>query len=153
MHPDDETATSERFAALAKSIGSERASRAWPAASLVSAHAPLALAVGSPQGMSPLAAVQIAVTRSSPDGLPDGASSAAERVSIKRAINGFTSVPAYASFDEQRKGSLEKGMLADLVVLSEDIFDGSEADLGRATVAATIFDGKIVYQSRAKSTN
>jgi predicted amidohydrolase YtcJ len=153
MQPDDEMQTSERLEALTKSIGPERASRAWPAASLVSAHAQLALAVGSAASMSPLAAVQTAVTRSPADGTPEAASAAPERVSIKRAINGFTSVPAYASFDEQRKGSLKKGMLADLVVLSEDIFDGSEADLGRATVAATIFDGKIVYQTHAKSTN
>ena len=152
MRPEDELPTSERLEILAKSIGAGRASRTWPAASLVSAHGQLALAVGSPAGMSPLAAVQIAMTRSTAEGSPDGGS-AAERVSLKRAINGLTSVPAYASFDEQRKGSLKKGMLADLVVLSEDIFDGSGADLGRASVAATIFDGKIVYQSHSKSTN
>jgi predicted amidohydrolase YtcJ len=153
MHPDDVLPTSEHLETLAKSIGEERSSRAWPAASLVSAHGQLAFATGSPAGTPPLAAMEIAVTRSTPDGLPEGGWSPTERVSVKRAINAFTSVPAYASFDEQRKGSLKKGMLADLVVLSEDIFDGPEAALGRATVAATIFDGKIVYQSRAKSTN
>jgi predicted amidohydrolase YtcJ len=62
-------------------------------------------------------------------------------------------VPAYGSFDEQRKGSLKKGMLADLVVLSDDIFDLPAADLRRTTIAATIFDGKIVYQRTAKTTN
>jgi hypothetical protein len=72
---------------------------------------------------------------------------------LKRAINAFTSVPAYASFDEQRKGSLKKGMLADLVVLSDDIFNLPATDMERATVAATIFDGKIVYQRTAKTTN
>jgi len=44
-------------------------------------------------------------------------------------------------------------MLADLVVLSDDIFDGAATDLSRTTVAATIFDGKIVYQRTAKTTN
>ena len=52
-----------------------------------------------------------------------------------------------------RKGSLKKGMLADLVVLSDDIFDLPATDMERATVAATIFDGKIVYQRTAKTTN
>ena len=102
---------------------------------------------------NPLAAMQIGVTRATPDGLPDGGWSPAERVSLKRAINAFTSVPAYASFDEQRKGSLKKGMLADLVVLSADIFEEPEADLGQTAVVTTIFDGKIVYQRSAKSTN
>jgi predicted amidohydrolase YtcJ len=44
-------------------------------------------------------------------------------------------------------------MLADLVVLTTDIFDSAEPDLSRTAVATTIFDGKIVYQRSAKSTN
>jgi hypothetical protein len=153
MRPGDMVPTSERLEAWAKGVGPERASRAFPAGSLVSARAQLALTVSSPSGIEPLAAIQAAVTRAMPDGLPDGGWSAAERVTLKRAINAFTSVPAYASFDEQRKGSLTKGMLADLVVLSDDIFDLPAADLERTTVAATIFDGKIVYQRTAKTTN
>jgi predicted amidohydrolase YtcJ len=97
--------------------------------------------------------VQAGVTRATADGLPEGGWSSSERVSLKRAINAFTSVPAFASFDEQRKGSLKKGMLADLVVLSSDIFDAPNVDLAGASVATTIFDGKIVYQRNAKSTN
>ena len=97
--------------------------------------------------------IQTAVTRATMDGRPEGGWAVAERVTLKRAINAFTSVPAYLSFDEQRKGSLKKGMLADLVVLTTDIFDMPAAELGRTTVAATIFDGKIVYQRSARSTD
>jgi predicted amidohydrolase YtcJ len=97
--------------------------------------------------------MQAGVTRAGADGLPEGGWSSSERVSLKRAINAFTSVPAFASFDEQRKGSLKKGMLADLVVLSTDIFNTPSVDLGRTSVVTTIFDGKIVYQRNAKSTN
>jgi len=153
MRPDDMIPTSERLELWAKAVGPERASRAWPAASLVSGRGQIAFAIDSPAGIDPFAAIQTAVTRSTPDGLPEDGWSAAERVSLKRAINGLTSVPAYASFDEQRKGSLKKGMLADLVVLSDDIFDLPAADLSHATIAATIFDGKIVYQRTAKTTN
>ena len=153
MRPDDMMPTSERLEAWAKAVGPERASRAWPAGSLVSARGQLAFAVGTPAGINPLAAIQTAVTRSTPEGLPEDGWSSAERVSLKRAINAFTSVPAYASFDEQRKGSLKKGMLADLIVLSDDIFDLPATDLSRTTVTATIFDGKIVYQRTAKTTN
>ena len=153
MRPGDLLPTSERLEAWAKAVGPERASRAFPAGSLVSARAQLAFTVSSPSGIEPLAAIQAAVTRAMPDGLPEDGWSAAERVTLKRAINALTSVPAYASFDEQRKGSLKKGMLADLVVLSDDIFDLPAGDLERTTVAATIFDGKIVYQRTAKTTN
>jgi predicted amidohydrolase YtcJ len=152
--PHNTIPTSERLDAWGKAVGAERASRAWPAGSIASARGQLAFATGWPSSpLNPLTAMQVAITRTALDGLPDGGWAPAERVSLKRAINAFTSVPAYASFDEQRKGSLKKGMLADLVVLSSDIFEASEADLGRTEVVTTIFDGKIVYQRSAKSTN
>jgi len=137
-----------------KDVGAERASRAFPAGSIVSARGQLAFTTGWPASpLNPLFAMHTGVTRATVDGLPDGGWSPAERVSVKRAINAFTSVPAFASFDEQRKGSLKKGMLADLVVLTTDIFDPAEPDLAGTAVATTIFDGKIVYQRSAKSTN
>ena len=52
------------------------------------------------------------------------------RLSLKLAIDAYTSGSAWASFDEQRKGTIAAGMLADLVVLSRDIFKGTAADLG-----------------------
>ena len=53
----------------------------------------------------------------------------AERLTLKAAIDAYTSGAAWASFDEQRKGSLAPGMLADLVVLSEDIFEAPASRL------------------------
>jgi len=100
-----------------------------------------------------MAAIHTAVNRTTIDGLPEGGWNDGERVTVKRAINAFTSVPAYASFDEQRKGLLKKGMLADLVVLSGDIFENPDEQLAGTTIAVTIFDGKIVYRRSATSTN
>ena len=51
------------------------------------------------------------------------------------------------------QGTLTNGMLADLVVLSDDIFESPGAQLASTPVAVTIFDGKIVYRRNAKSTN
>lgn len=153
VHPHNASPTTERLDAWTRAVGAERASRAWPCGSIVSARGRLAFGSGSASGpLNPMALMQAAVSRTTIDGLPEGGWAPAERVTLKRAINAFTSVPAYASFDEQRKGSLTKGMLADLVVLSDDIFETS-VNLARTTVAATIFDGKIVYRRNAKSTN
>jgi len=69
---------------------------------------------------------------------------------VQAAVDASTSDAAYASFDEQRKGILASGMLADIVVLSNDIFENPAERLKDAAVAVTIFDGKIVYQ-RAES--
>ncbi|MEP6916657.1 MAG: amidohydrolase family protein, partial [Acidobacteriota bacterium] len=76
-----------------------------------------------------------------------------ERLPLKRAIDAFTSGPAFASFDEQRKGSLKPGMLADLVVLSKDIFKAPASELASTTVAVTVFDGKIVYRRSTRATD
>jgi predicted amidohydrolase YtcJ len=70
---------------------------------------------------------------------------APEQLTLKSAINGWTSGGAWASFDEHRKGRVKAEMLADLVILSNDIFAGP-AKLAAAEVAMTIFDGKIVYR-------
>lgn len=154
IDPDNVSPTTERLEAWTRAVGDERASRAWPYGSIVASRGKLAFGSGWPAGpLNPMASMQTAITRTTIDGLPEGGWAPAERVTLKRAINAFTSVPAYASFDEQRKGSLTKGMLADLVVLSDDIFEGSEPNLTGVTVAATIFDGKIVYRRNAKSTN
>jgi predicted amidohydrolase YtcJ len=75
------------------------------------------------------------------------------RLSLKAAIDAYTSGAAWASFDEQRKGTIAPGMLADLVVLSDDIFKLPPADLPAARVEVTIFDGKVVYRRSQHATN
>jgi hypothetical protein len=53
---------------------------------------------------------------------------------------------AYASFDESKKGSLEAGKLADLVVLSEDIARVPVTELRDLPVDMTVIDGRVVYE-------
>jgi predicted amidohydrolase YtcJ len=59
-------------------------------------------------------------------------------------IEGWTSAAAWTSSDDQRKGRLVRGMLADIIILNTDIFRPDQ-DLSRAVVETTIFDGKVVY--------
>jgi predicted amidohydrolase YtcJ len=65
--------------------------------------------------------------------------------SVRTLIDAYTSDAAYASYDEQRKGTLAPGMLADIVILSSDILQNPAATKD-PTVTVTIFDGKVVYQ-------
>jgi predicted amidohydrolase YtcJ len=142
-----------RLDAWVSDVGEERTARAWPATSIAAAHGRFAFATGWPAGpLSPLGAIHAAVNRSL-ESAPEESWNPRESVPLKRAIDAFTSGPAYASFDEQRKGSLKPGMLADLVVLSNDIFSTPPSGISSATVAATIFDGKIVYRRTTKSTD
>ena len=70
-----------------------------------------------------------------------------QRVSIMDAIRMFTINGAYASFDEDIKGSIEVGKLADLIVLSEDILLSEPDHIRDITVTDTYVDGKLVYQA------
>ncbi|SEW41479.1 amidohydrolase [[Clostridium] fimetarium] len=69
----------------------------------------------------------------------------AQKVDILDVIRMFTYNGAYASFEEDKKGSIEVGKLADLVMLSEDITAIHPDKLMEVEVLMTIIDGKIVY--------
>ncbi|TET58933.1 amidohydrolase [Candidatus Bathyarchaeota archaeon] len=71
-----------------------------------------------------------------------------ERLTITEALRLYTSNAAYASFEEDTKGSIEKGKLADLVVLSENPFQTPHEQLKQIKVVMTIVAGKIVYERR-----
>lgn len=71
-----------------------------------------------------------------------------QRLSLTTAVDDYTSQAAYASFDEQQKGTLASGMLADIVILATDVFSHPPATRADAAVMATIVDGKVVYRDQ-----
>jgi predicted amidohydrolase YtcJ len=128
-----------------KNLGPERAARGWLYGSLLKNGARLAFGSDWPVvTIDPRLGLHVATTRTSPDGLPEGGWLPEERLTLEQALDAYSTGAAYASFDEQRKGTLVPGMLADLVVLTSDIF-APEAKLLDAQVALTIFDGRVVY--------
>jgi predicted amidohydrolase YtcJ len=72
------------------------------------------------------------------------------RLTLEQALQAYTVNGAYASYDEQRKGFIKPGMLADIVVLSDDIFSLDRSKLGSVKVAYTIFDGRVVYPASSR---
>ena len=73
-----------------------------------------------------------------------------ERLPLTTVINDYTSEAAYAAFDENVKGTLAPGMLADIVVLATDIFAKAPAVRSDVAVKTTIVDGKVVYRAPAR---
>lgn len=69
-----------------------------------------------------------------------------ENISVEQAVIAYTKTNAYAEFKEKEKGMLVKGMLADLAVLSQDIFTVPNQQLPATTSVLTMIDGKIVYE-------
>jgi predicted amidohydrolase YtcJ len=70
-----------------------------------------------------------------------------QRVSVQQAIDAYTRAAAYAEFAEQQLGTLEVGKLADLAVLSQDIFAVAPARIGETQVVLTMVGGRIVHES------
>ncbi len=69
----------------------------------------------------------------------------AERITVEAALRAYTWGSAYAAFAETRVGTLEVGKLADLAVLSQDIFAVRPEDIGKTRVTLTLVGGKTVY--------
>ena len=94
-----------------------------------------------------LKGLHIAVTRETVEGTPAGGWNPEQKVSAEAALRHFTRDVAYAGFEEQVKGTLAVGKLADLVVLSDDILAGPERIL-KAKVMLTVMGGQDTYRAR-----
>ncbi len=91
-----------------------------------------------------LRGIQCAVTRRSV-GSTDAPYRPEEALSVREAIDTFTKGAAYASFEENIKGKIQPGMLADFVVLGENPFDADPETLHKIPVTATYLEGEKVY--------
>ena len=124
-----------------------RSTTAYRLQSLWNAGACLTFGSDSPvTTLDPLKGVYAAVTRKKIDTQSSSSWHPAERLTVLDAIQAYTINAARASGEETIKGSIEPGKLADLVVLSENIFELSDEDLHTIQVDMTIFDGEIVYE-------
>ena len=68
-----------------------------------------------------------------------------EALTIEEALHAYTSAPAYASYEEDRKGTLTAGKIADLALLSRDILRASAAEIRATKVEATLLGGRRVH--------
>jgi hypothetical protein len=130
-----------------KSIGPERIKTTYCFRSLIDAGATLAF--GSDWFVAPpvpLEGIQAAVTRHTLDGAYPGGWVPQEKITVQEALIAYTINAAYASFDEQRKGTLEAGKLADFVMLDQDILSIAPDKIKEAKVLMTVVGGKVVYQ-------
>jgi len=110
-----------------------------------SGHLPLATLMM--QYGSPMSGVQAVVTRQSSDGKPAGGWYPEQRLTVAEALAGFTIDAAYASFDEEQRGSLEAGKQADFAVFSGDPITVEPTDLDEIFVTKTVIGGEVVYSS------
>ena len=99
----------------------------------------------SPGPFAPLMGIQGMVTRKGWDGKTWGAN---QKISVSEAIAVNTYNGAWASFEENIKGSITAGKLADFVVLDRDLLTCPESDIAEAQVLRTFVGGKSVFERR-----
>ena len=122
-----------------------RWSYAWR--SILDSGAVLAFGTDCPvETLDPLAGLYAAVTRQRPDGHPEGGWYSQEKLTLDQALYAYTMGSAIASGEEHLKGSLTPGKLADVVVLSHDIYGGPAEVLLNTVVEMTILGGRVIYE-------
>jgi predicted amidohydrolase YtcJ len=99
---------------------------------------------------NPILGIYAAVTRQTLDGTPAGGWYPEERVDVETALRAYTANNAWAAGEEDRKGRLAPGCLADLVVLDGDPFAVAPARLKDLRAVVTILDGRVIHDARAR---
>jgi predicted amidohydrolase YtcJ len=128
-------------------LGPKRAAYSYAWASFLNKGVPLAFGTDYPtEPVTPLRGLYAAVTRKSEDGkreyFPE------QKLTMDQAIAAYTTGSAFAEFEENVKGTLAPGMLADFVVLDQDVTAVPPAKVLATRVLRTVVGGKTVYEEK-----
>ena len=139
--------TDKRFAE--KRIGAERSRWAYAWKSLANSGAKLAFGTDySVEPINPMEGLYASVTRKDRKGEEGEGWFPMEKITMEKAVEYYTLGAAYAQFMEDRKGMLKEGYLADITILSEDIFNIPEEMIMSVKADYTVVDGKIVFERK-----
>jgi len=140
--------TDMRF--CAQRVGQERSKSAYIWRTLLDNGAKIAFGSDWPvEPLDPMRGLYSAVTRKNIEGdFPEGGWFPEQRLTMEEAIKLFTSGSSYASFEEDIKGTLEPGKLADMVVLTKDLFTIAPKEILTTEAAYTILGGRIVFEKK-----
>jgi predicted amidohydrolase YtcJ len=138
-----------------KRIGKDRAKTTYAFRSLLDAGATLAFGTDwTVAPLDPMLTIYAAVTRRTLDGKNSKGWVPEQKISVPETVRAYTMGSAYAEFQENVKGSITPGKLADIVMLSRDIFKIDPKEIEKVKVELTMVDGRVVYeQSGSKPSN
>jgi predicted amidohydrolase YtcJ len=128
-------------------IGHERVRTTYAFRTLLDKGVRLALGTDwSVAPLNPLLTIYAATTRATLDGKNPNGWVPEQKITTAEAVAAYTSGSAFAEFQEAEKGTLARGRLADLVILSDDIFSIPPAQIKDVKVLATLVGGRVVHQ-------
>jgi predicted amidohydrolase YtcJ len=129
-------------------IGHDRASRTYAFRTFMQHGVRLAFGTDWPVApLDPLLTLYAAVTRATLDGKHPEGWFPEQKLSVQEAIAAYTSGSAYAEFQEQAKGAIEPGKLADMVLLSQDVLTIAPAAIRDTRVLKTFLGGVEIYDA------
>ncbi len=130
-----------------KRIGKDRAKTTYAFRSLLDSGATLAFGTDwTVAPLDPVLTIYAAVTRRTLDGKNPKGWIPEQKISVEETVRAYTVGSAYAEFQENVKGTISPGKLADLVILSRDIFKIDSKEIEKVKVVLTIVDGRIVFE-------
>ena len=133
-----------------KRIGPQRikGAYAWQSVLKTGVHLPLSSDFPG-ETLNPFYGIYAAITRQDPQGNPEGSWYPEQRLTLQEALHGYTIEAAYAEFEENVKGSLQTGKLADLIVIDKDItkLAATPKEILSIKVLKTFISGKLVYEA------
>jgi len=151
MQPLHANPNADTLNVWARNAGPERTSRGFAWRSIAAAGGKLAFGSDWPVvTLNPWVGIQLAVTRQTVEGKPEGGFHPEQSVSLAEAIAGYTIGAAFAGRREKTEGSLEPGKVADLIVVSQNLFDIAPHKIADTKVITTMVGGRVVYQVDAK---
>lgn len=128
-------------------VGEERVKRAWAMKTLLKTGAKLAFSTDFPVvDADPIQSIYAAVTRTTTEGYPTGGFVPEEKLSLAETLQGLTYGSAYVENFEKDLGTLEVEKLADIVVLSKNLFDVTASEILDTRVLLTVMDGNVIYE-------
>jgi len=132
-----------------KRIGQDRASRTYAFRTFLNHGVRLAFGTDwDVAPLNPMLTLYAAVTRATLDGKNPNGWFPEQKLTLQEAIEAYTMGSAYAEFQEKEKGSITQGKLADMVLVSDDLFKIDPTKIRDAHVLTTIVGGRIVYDAR-----
>ena len=130
-----------------KNVGPEREQRAWAWKTVLDGGGHLAFGSDWPVvTINPWLGLQVAVTRQDFEGRPPGGWIPQQKLQISDAVYAYTMGGAYVMHRENEEGSIEAGKLADLILVSQNIFEVEPHKIAETRVVMTMVGGKIVFQ-------
>jgi predicted amidohydrolase YtcJ len=132
-------------------IGHDRASRTYAFRTFLNHGVRLAFGTDwDVAPLNPMLTLYAAVTRATLDGKNPNGWFPEQKLTVPEAVEFYTMGSAYAEFQEKQKGSITPGKLADMVLLSDDIFSIDPVKIRDVKVLQTIVGGKVVFDSAGK---